>query len=87
MTFVFLKLLIMNDKMSDSVLAKLSAAEADLAAKEAMLAEQLGAIQAKRASLQSVLEIFDSDQSVDGDRNCISYECRQLRGGDLRYGC
>ena len=62
--FVSLTLLTMSDKMSDSVFAKLSAAEADLAAQEAKLAEQLGAIQAKRASLQSVLEIFDSNKST-----------------------
>ena len=50
--------------MSDPTLAKLSAADADLAAQEAKLIAQLEAIQTKRASLRAVLEIFDLDATT-----------------------
>ena len=55
--------------MSDPVLSKLLSADSDLEALEAKLIGQLEAIQAKRASLQSVLEIFDSGKTTAGDTN------------------
>ena len=55
--------------MSDSVLSKLLAADSDLESQAAQLTAQLQAIQAKRASLQSVLEIFESDKTTAADRN------------------
>ena len=55
--------------MSDSVLSKLFSADSDLEAQEAKLIAQLRAIQAKRASLQSVLEIFDPGKTTAADTN------------------
>ena len=55
--------------MVDSVLSKLLAADADLEAQEARLVAQLDAIQAKRGSLKTVLEIFDPDQPTAADQN------------------
>ena len=54
--------------MSDPVLAKLLAADSDLAAQETQLIAQLDAIQTQRASLQSVLEIFDPDKTTAADK-------------------
>lgn len=48
--------------MVDSVLSKLLAADSDLEAQEAKLVAQIEAIQAKRNSLQSVMEIFEPDK-------------------------
>lgn len=55
--------------MADSVLSKLLAADSDLESQEAKLIAQLNAIQAKRASLQSVLEIFDSGTATAAASN------------------
>lgn len=55
--------------MADPVLSKLLAADSDLESQEAKLIAQLNAIQAKRASLQSVLEIFDSGTTTAVDSN------------------
>lgn len=49
--------------MVDSVLSKLLTADSDLESQEARLLAQLAAIQAKRASLKTVLTIFDADQT------------------------
>ena len=59
----------MGNKMSDPVLSKLMAADSDLESQEAKLLAQLNAVQAKRASLQSVLEIFDPDQATAATKN------------------
>ena len=48
--------------MVDSVLSKLLAADSDLEAQEAKLVAQIEAIQTKRGSLQSVMEIFEPDK-------------------------
>ena len=66
--------------MSDPVVAKLSAAEADLAAQEAKLAAKLNAIQAKRASLQSVLEIFDPDRPTTGTDTGLDMDAANSMG-------
>ena len=50
--------------MVDSVLSKLLAADSDLEAQEAKLVAQLEALQAKRGSLQSVMEIFEPDKAT-----------------------
>ena len=55
--------------MSDPVLEKLLAADSDLEAQEAQLSAQLCAIQAQRASLQSVLEIFDPEKTTIADKS------------------
>ncbi len=47
--------------MVDSVLSKLLAADSDLEAQEARLVAQLEALQAKRGSLKSVMQIFEPD--------------------------
>lgn len=52
----------MGDTMADSTLSKLLSVDSDLVAQETELIAQLEAIQAKRASLQTVLEIFDQGQ-------------------------
>ena len=54
----------MGNQMSDPVLSKLLAADSDLEGQAAKLLAQLAAIQAKRASLQSVLEIFEPDKTT-----------------------
>ena len=54
--------------MSDPVLEKLLAADSDLEAQEAQLSAQLSAIQTQRASLQSVLEIFDPEKTTIADK-------------------
>lgn len=53
----------MGNKTSDPVLSKLLAVDSELGTQEAKLIAQLDAIQAQRASLQSVLEIF-SDKTT-----------------------
>ena len=54
--------------MSDPVLTQLLAADSDLEAQEAKLIAQLKTIKAQRTSLQSVLEIFESDKATaDGN--------------------
>ena len=55
--------------MSDPVLSKLLSADSDLEVLEAKLIAQLKAIQAKRASLQSVLAIFEPDKTGVSDTN------------------
>ena len=55
--------------MSDPLLSKLLAADSDLESQAAQLTAQLNAIQAKRASLQSVLEIFDPDKPTAVAKN------------------
>ncbi len=55
--------------MVDSVLSKLLAADSDLEAQEARLLAQLEALQAKRGSLKSVMEIFGPDQPTAEDNN------------------
>ena len=59
----------MGNKMSDPVLSQLLSADSDLETQEAKLIAQLKAIQAKRASLQSVLGIFDSGKTATADTN------------------
>ena len=59
----------MGNKMSDPVLSQLLSADSDLATQETKLIAQLEAIQAKRASLQSVLEIFGPDKATAADTN------------------
>lgn len=54
----------MGNQMTDPVLSKFLAADSDLEAQAAKLLAQLAAIQAKRASLQSVLEIFEPDKTT-----------------------
>ena len=58
------KFFTMGNKTSDSVLSKLLAADSDLGDQEAKLITQLEAIQAQRASLQSVLEIFADETAT-----------------------
>ncbi|MDJ0703033.1 MAG: hypothetical protein QNJ46_07130 [Leptolyngbyaceae cyanobacterium MO_188.B28] len=58
--------------MSDPVLEKLLAADSDLEAQEAQLSAQLNAIQAQRASLQSVLEIFDPEKTTIADKSVVA---------------
>ena len=55
--------------MSDPVLSKLLAADSDLESQAAKLTAQLKAIQAKRASLQSVLGIFEPGKTTATDTN------------------
>ena len=55
--------------MSDPVLSKLLAAKSDLAEQEAKLTALLDSIQAKRASLKTVLEIFDEKKTTVAGRN------------------
>lgn len=55
--------------MVDSVLSKLLAVDADLGAQETSLIAQLEAIQAKRNSLKTVLEIFEPDKPTTEDKN------------------
>ncbi|MDJ0708087.1 MAG: hypothetical protein QNJ46_32845 [Leptolyngbyaceae cyanobacterium MO_188.B28] len=55
--------------MSDSVLSKLLAADSDLESQEAKLTAQLATIQAQRASLQTVLDIFEPDKTTAADKN------------------
>ena len=50
--------------MVDSVLSKLLAANSDLEAQEAKLIAQLEALQAKRGSLKTVMEIFEPDKTA-----------------------
>ena len=54
----------MGNKTSDPVLTQLLAVDSDLGSQEAKIIAQLNAIQAQRASLQSVLEIFASDNTA-----------------------
>ena len=55
--------------MVDSVLSKLLAADSDLETQEARLLAQLEALQAKRGSLKSVMEIFEPDQPTAEDND------------------
>ena len=50
--------------MADPTLSKLLSVDSDLGVQEAKLSAQLEAIQAKRASLQTVLEMFDAGQTA-----------------------
>jgi len=58
--------------MSDPVLLQLLAADADLEEQEAQLMAQLKGIQAKRTSLQSVLEIFDEKTTAAAENGAIA---------------
>ena len=53
--------------MADSTLSKLLSVDSDLVAQEAELTAQLEAIQAKRASLLTVMERFDGGQPPPPD--------------------
>lgn len=53
----------MGNMISDPVLTKLLAVDSDLETQEAKLIARLNTIQVQRASLQSVLEIFSSDET------------------------
>lgn len=66
-----LKSLTIGSKMSDPILAKLLAADSDLEAQEAKLIAKLEAIQAQRASLQSVMEIFDPDKTMAAGKQVV----------------
>ena len=55
--------------MPDPVLSKLLSADSDLEGLEAKLIAQLKTIQAKRASLRSVLAIFEPDQTAAAETN------------------
>ena len=55
--------------MPDPVLSQLLSADSDLESMEAQLIARLKAIQAKRASLRSVLAIFEPDQTTAADMN------------------
>ena len=57
----------MGNKMTDSTLSKLLSVDSDLVAQETELMAQLEAIQAKRSSLQMVLEMFDRDKTMKPD--------------------
>ena len=57
----------MGNKMTDSTLSKLLSADSDLVAQETELRVQLEAIQTKRASLQTVLKMFDGDKATKPD--------------------
>ena len=54
----------MSNKISDPALEKLLAADAELGAQAAKLTAQLDAIQAKRTSLKTVLEIFNPEPAA-----------------------
>ena len=54
----------MGNKMTDSTLSKLLSVDSDLVAQETELRVQLEVIQAKRANLQTVLEMFDGDKAT-----------------------
>ena len=55
--------------MSDPALSKLLEVDSDLAVQETGLLAQLEAIRAKRASLQSVVKIFASDEKPTSEEN------------------
>ncbi len=57
----------MGNKMTDSTLLKLLSVDSDLVAQETELRVQLEVIQAKRANLQTVLEMFDGDKTTKPD--------------------
>ena len=57
----------MGDKMTDSTLSKLLSVDSDLVVRETELRVQLEAIQTKRASLQTVLKMFDGDKATKPD--------------------
>ena len=57
----------MANNASDPVLSTLLSADADLEAQAAQLNVQLAAIQTKRTSLKTVLDIFDSDQPTTAE--------------------
>ena len=57
----------MGNKMTDSTLSKLLSVDSDLVAQETELRVQLEVIQTKRASLQTVLEMFNGDKATKPD--------------------
>ena len=72
--------------MVDAVLSKLLAADSDLESQEARLLAQLEAIQAKRGSLKTVLEIFDPDHSTAEAKNseAAATQITDLAGAQLK---
>ena len=64
----------MVNKRSDPALEKLLAADAELGAQAAKLTAQLDSIQAKRASLKTVLEIFNPDPAAAQNAEAAPYQ-------------